>query len=400
MKKILIVDDEVQILKSLSRAFFDTDYEIMTAESGSTALELLESTEVDLVISDMRMPLMDGYELLSRVKERYPNIIRIILSGYAEEATIFKAILHNVAKFYILKPWNNDKLLQYISQIFETEELLKSKDLLLLINNIEKLPTIETSYQRILNMIEKDEDTGFISSEIEKDFAISTKLLQIANSAYYGVQTGSVKHATVYLGLQNLKSLIYSTSIISAFRCTSMKDQQCVKDLWIHALLTNKILHYIYEVFLGKKLPEAASSAGLLHNIGALLLMQNYFAEYVSMISEARIECINLLGLEKDAFQITHQEAGGYLVSWWELPFPIVEAALFHHRPLDPCIMNREVVSAVHLAQHFAWHKMDIQIVSEFYPEVYESLGIPAEEFEKSVMANNWLSIDSSISAF
>ncbi len=107
MKKIPIVDDEVQILKALSRVFFDTDYAIFTAESGQAALSLLEQHEIDLVISDMRMPLMDGYELLSKVKETYPDIIRIILSGYADESTVFKAILHNIAKFYLLKPWHN-----------------------------------------------------------------------------------------------------------------------------------------------------------------------------------------------------------------------------------------------------------------------------------------------------
>lgn len=393
-KRILIVDDEVQILKSLTRAFFDTDYEIFTADGGLDALDLLEREEIDLVISDMRMPLLDGYELLSKIKERYPNIIRIILSGYSEEATIFKAILHNVAKFYILKPWSNEKLLQYISQIFETEDLLKSKDLMLLINNLEKIPTIEASYQHILSMIEKDEDTGYISSEIEKDFAISSKLLQIANSAYYGVQTGSVKHATVYLGLQNLKSLIYSTSILNTFQASSLQDQQSVKDLWTHAMLTNKILHYIYEVFLGKKLPEAASSAGLLHNIGALILMLNYFPEYVSMISKARIDQADLLGMEREAFQITHQETGGYLIGWWELPFPIVEAALFHHRPLENNIMNKEVVAAVHIAQHYAFVKMGDPIVSAFYPEVFDFLGISAEDFERSVTLNNWLKAD------
>ncbi|MEL7656810.1 MAG: HDOD domain-containing protein [Bacillota bacterium] len=388
MKKILIVDDEVQILKSLSRLFFETDYEIYVAENGEDALELLKEMEVNLVISDMRMPLMDGYELLSRIKAEHPNIIRIILSGYAEEASVFKAILHNIAKYYILKPWSNDDFLEHIRQIFETEDLLKSKDLLLLINNIEKLPTIEASYQRILNMIDRDEDTGYISSEIEKDFAISTKLLQIANSAYYGVQTGSVKHATVYLGLQNLKSLIFSTSIINSFDSDLSPDYFNVNSMWEHALLTNKIMHYIYGVFLGKKLSDEASSAGLLHNIGSLILMQNYHKIYVPMMKKARDESLNLLELEREAFQVTHQEAGGYLVSWWELPFPIVEAALFHHRPLDPCVMNKEIVACVHIAQHYAWLQMKTPIVTEFYPEVFEMLGISMEEFEEAIKSN------------
>lgn len=384
-KKILIVDDEIQILRSLSRLFLDTDYEVFTAESGEAALTVLQSTEINLVISDMRMPLMDGYELLSRIKANYPNVIRTILSGYAEESSVFKAILHSIAKFYILKPWSNDKLLEYIGQIFDTEDILKSNDLLLLINNIEKLPTIETSYQRILNMIERDEDTGYIASEIEKDFAVSTKLLQIANSAFYGVCTGSVKNATVYLGLQNLKSLIYSISIINSCAACNIQDRTNMNLLWEHSLLTNKILHYTYEIYLGKKIPEAACSAGLLHNVGSLILVQNYDNQYLEIMKKAKSESLSLLELERESFRVTHQEAGGYLASWWGLPFPIVEAALFHHRPLDSSVINKELVACVHIAQHYAWLQMKEPINTEFHSEVFGMLNISKTEFEESV---------------
>ena len=391
MKRILIVDHDNQIRSSMVEAFGATDYDILTAGDGLLALEILKTTNIDLIISDLRIPLMDGYELLSKIREQYPHVIRIIMSGYAEEASVFKAILQNVAKFYILKPWSKEKLLAYIGQIFETEDLLKSNDLMNLINNIEKLPTIETSYQKILNMIEKDADTGMISAEIEKDFAISTKLLQIANSAYYGLKTGSVKHATIYLGLQNLKSLIYSTSILNSFSSASDEDQQRVKDLWTHALLTSKLLHYIYEMFMNKKLPETAYSAGLLHNIGTLILIHNRIEDYTKVFNKAKTKSLNMLDMEQAAFHVTHQEAGGYLISWWNLPFPIVESALYHHRPLDPNILNKEIVAAVHLAQHYAWILTKQPMVTEFYPETFDILGIPVTNFEAAVNWNNWL---------
>ncbi len=391
VKKILLVDDEIQILKALSRVFFDTDYEVYIAESGKVALELLAENEVDLVITDMRMPYMDGYELLSEIKKLYPRIIRIILSGYAEESSIFKAILHNIAKFYILKPWNNEKLLEYVKQLFDTEDQLKSKEILLMINNLEKLPTIEASYQSILSMIENDDDIVDISFEIEKDFSISTKLLQVANSAYYGLQTGSVKHAAVYLGLQNLKNLIYSTSIISSMSTDCIPCRQNLDMLWEHALMTNKILHYLYEAFMRKKLPESASSAGLLHNVGCLVLSQNFNEEYESLISQAHSESVCLTEMERRSFQMTHQEVGGYLISWWELPFPIVESALFHHRPFDPSVLNKELVTAVHIAQHYAWLSLDRPLVNTFYEEAFDFLEVSKEEFEEAIDSNDWV---------
>jgi HD-like signal output (HDOD) protein/CheY-like chemotaxis protein len=391
MRRILIVDHDIKILSSMSVVLGEANYEIMTAESDFSALEILKITDIDLVICDLMIPLVGGYELLSKIKAQYPNVIRIIMCGYAEEPFVFKSILYNIAKFNILKPWSNETLLEYIQQIFETEDNLKSNDLLNLLNNIEKLPTIETSYQKILNMIEKDVDTGDIAAEIEKDFAISTKLLQIANSAYYGLRTGSVKHATVFLGLQNLKSLIYSTSILNTFSSASEKDQQRLKDLWMHALLTNKLLHYIYEIFMVKKMPETAYSAGLLHNIGTLVLIHNRIEEYSKVANKARPNLLNLLDLEREAFRVTHQEAGGYLISWWKLPFPIVEAALYHHNPLDPRVFNKEIVSAVHLAQHYAWILTKQPVITEFFPETFDILRIPRDKFESAVKWNNWL---------
>ena len=391
MRRILIVDHDVKILNAMTEVFRNADYEVLTADSGLSALEILEIADVDLVITDLRLPLMDGYELLSKIKELHSGVIRIIMSSYIEESHVFKAIVQNLAKFYILKPWNSDKLLEYIEQIFETEEILRSNDLLLLINSIEKLPTIEKSYQKILAMIERDVNTGQIAAEVEKDFAISSRLLQIANSAYYGLRTGSIKHATIYLGLQNLKSLIYSTSILNSYRSGSEEDQQRVHNLWTHALLTSKLLHYIYDVFLNKKLPETAYSAGLLHNVGTLILIQSRFEDYAKTVEKIRPKACNMLELEQETFHVTHQEAGGYLVTWWNLPFPIVEAALYHHKPFDPAVMNKEIVAAVHLAQHYAWILTKQPIVTEFFPETFNFLGIPVDTFEAAVNWNTWI---------
>lgn len=377
MKKILLVDDEIQILKALSRAFFDTEYDIYMAQSGEEALEILENTKINLVISDMKMPFMDGYELLSKIKQKYPKTIRIILSGYTEEKTIIKAIIKNIAKVYIFKPWNNDDLIHCVEQLFFIENLLNSNNLLVLINNLDSIPTISLNHRNILSLIETDEDIKIISDEIEKDLAISTNLLHVANSALYGVKTGSVKQAVTYLGLQNTKLLITSTSIINSIN-SSNKNSNFEK-LWDHSLLTNKILSLIYEKFLKKKLPETCLSAGLLHNIGILTMNHELTDKYISTDNI----CDNLLKLEKEEFGVTHQEVGGYLLSWWELPFPIVEAALFHHNPFDDAILNKELVLSVHIAQKYAWEFLNEPIITPFYPETFVALKIEQYEFEE-----------------
>ena len=99
-KRILFVDDEVKVLKSFETLFADTDYEIIAAENGMQALDVIENQEIDLIISDMRMPNMTGYELLSEVKKKFPHIVRVLLSVPAEERIIFDSLQKNIAKLY------------------------------------------------------------------------------------------------------------------------------------------------------------------------------------------------------------------------------------------------------------------------------------------------------------
>ncbi|RII28251.1 MAG: histidine kinase [Geobacter sp.] len=109
--KILCVDDEKNVLRSLERIFLDDDYEILTATSGDEGLLLLENEgPVQIVISDYRMPVMDGVEFLKAVYKRWPDTVRIVLSGYADAAAIVAAINDGHIYKFIPKPWNDDEL--------------------------------------------------------------------------------------------------------------------------------------------------------------------------------------------------------------------------------------------------------------------------------------------------
>lgn len=391
LKRILFVDDEIQILKSLSRLFIDKEYDVVTAENGEDALKILESQEINLIVSDMRMPNMDGYQLLSKVREKYPKILRVILSGYADETITFRALQQNIAKLYMFKPWKNDMLIKLVEQIFETEDLLSHSDLLLLINNIEELPTIQSSYQRIIGMIEKDTDhLTEIAREIERDLSISTKVLHIANSAFYGVKTGSIKQAVTYLGLQNIRNLILATSIMDSISVTGV-GMDFAQKVWEHAFLTNKILFFIFEKCLKKKMSELANSAGLLHNIGIVFMLKFFSKNYINFVNKTVDEGFVFIELEKAEFKVTHQETGGYLLRWWDLPFPIVEAALYHHNPFDERIVNSELVIGVHIAQKYAWDMMEISQMTGFHSEAFERIGLKQSEFEEKLNMVTWI---------
>lgn len=115
-KTLLFVDDEKQILKAIRRIFLETDYTVYTAESGEEALKILDAAKVDLIVADIRMPVMDGYELLKKIKKKYPSTTRLILSGYAEEKLIVRALQNSIAKYYLFKPWDNKSLVETIEK--------------------------------------------------------------------------------------------------------------------------------------------------------------------------------------------------------------------------------------------------------------------------------------------
>ncbi len=118
--KILCVDDEKSVLKALERLFLDTDYEIITAISGDEGLDLLRNSgQIQLVVSDFRMPKMNGIDFLKEVYKIWPDTVRIVLSGYADTAAIVEAINEGKIYKFIPKPWNDDELKITISKALE-----------------------------------------------------------------------------------------------------------------------------------------------------------------------------------------------------------------------------------------------------------------------------------------
>lgn len=125
---ILCVDDEPNILSSLRRLFRGKGYEIHTANSGQEALQLLENKHIDLVISDMRMPVMDGVIFLEHVRSRWPNCIRLLLTGFSEIQSIIDAINRGEIYRYITKPWDDNDILLIVKQALERQALELEKN--------------------------------------------------------------------------------------------------------------------------------------------------------------------------------------------------------------------------------------------------------------------------------
>ncbi|MDM8537674.1 response regulator [Desulfobacterales bacterium HSG17] len=162
---VLCVDSEKPILSSLKRLFRKESFNLLTASSCQKGLDILKKSDVHLIISDQRMPEMSGIKFLSKVKEKYTDTIRIVLTGYTEVDTIRDAINDGHIYKFILKPWNDDNIKNEIKKSLEQYDLIQAN--------------------RSLNKIitQKNLELGEINKNLEKKISIRTRELELRNQA-------------------------------------------------------------------------------------------------------------------------------------------------------------------------------------------------------------------------
>ncbi|MBU8871304.1 MAG: response regulator [Gemmatimonadales bacterium] len=158
---VLFVDDEAHILTSLKRLLRKESYRIFTADSGEAGLDILSENEIQMVVSDHRMPGMSGTQFLQKVKENYPDTIRAVLSGYAEASAIVDAINEGEVHRFIGKPWNDDDLKGTVRQGLEHFHILEENR--------------ELQKQSALQL----EQLAQLNQSLEKSVEIRTRTLQL-----------------------------------------------------------------------------------------------------------------------------------------------------------------------------------------------------------------------------
>ena len=166
---LLFVDDEENILNALRRLFRPLAYKILTAGSGAEALAILEHEPVDLIISDMRMPLMDGAQLLEQVRAKWPDTLRILLTGYADVGSTIAAINKGEIYRYIAKPWEDNDIILVVRHALERKLLEQEKHRLeqLTLRQNEELKTLNASLE-----VKVQERTA----ELKKSFITSVRI--------------------------------------------------------------------------------------------------------------------------------------------------------------------------------------------------------------------------------
>ncbi|MEQ8222564.1 MAG: response regulator [Candidatus Eremiobacterota bacterium] len=180
--KILFVDDEKNVLKAIERLFIDDDYEILTANSGEEGLSVIEHEyPVQLVISDYKMPGMNGVEFLGQVFRKWPDTVRIVFSGYADTASIVDAINEGQIYKFIPKPWNDDDLKITIANSIEWYSLNKKN-----LNLADELKTKNEELRELNANLER------IVSERTSELMFQNRVLSIAQNILDSLPAGVI----------------------------------------------------------------------------------------------------------------------------------------------------------------------------------------------------------------
>jgi HD-like signal output (HDOD) protein len=335
-RRILFVDDEQLVLKGLQRMLRSMrhQWEMRFAASGQEGLSILRSESFDAIVTDMRMPGMDGIQLLAEVMKSYPHMVRIILSGQLDQEMILKTV--RSAHQHLSKPCEAELLKSTLAQAFGLRDLLEDDQLKKLVSRIESLPSLPSLYLEILEELQSP-NTSFrkVGTIIARDVGMTAKILQMVNSAFFGLRRriSSPQEAVGYLGMETVKSLVLTAKIFSQFDTKKSLGFR-LDTLWNHSMLTGLYAKTIARTENQKKeLIDEAYMAGLLHDLGKLVLAQNLSDLYKEALRVARDNCRCLWEAELEIFGTTHAEIAAYLMGLWGFRYPIVEAIAFHHCP-------------------------------------------------------------------
>jgi HD-like signal output (HDOD) protein len=382
MSRILFVDDDPDVLGVLRDlvAALDEGWEASFATSGQEALGLLDGAHYDVVVTDMVMPSMDGAQLLDEVRHRRPSVVRIVLSGQAEDRTRPRSV--DSAHQYLRKPFDLAVFRDTLRRARALRDLMAEPRLKQVVARMGALPSLPSLYLQLREAC-RDPDVSLrtVAEIIGQDAAMTAKVLQMVNSAFFGLRrrVSSPLHAIQLLGLDTVRALVLSAHVF--FGCDPLRLQLCsMEHQWSHSLLVSTLAAAVARLEDGTdEVVDDARVAGLLHAAGALVLAASLPGAYSEAVHRAKLDRMPLVDAEAQAFGVSHAAIGGYLLALWALPEPVVEAVAFHHAPRECLARGFSALTAVHVAEALAHELHPEHVVgaaSELDLDYLEELGL------------------------
>lgn len=352
--RIVFVDDDPQVLRALEvllRSRKNT-WEVHYLNSARAALNLMKTQPVDVLVTDLMMPAMDGATLLSHVVRDHPEVFRVVMSATTDRQQTLSNL--DLIHQYISKPVSGEELIHVVDCACRLRKIVRHEGLRRHIAQINALPSRPQSYHMLRHLLaRRPYQHDAISQVISRDPGMTSKVLQWVNSNFFGIQQRitDVHDAVNLLGSELLHDIVEK---FHAFEepCSLSPRQIERNELWDHSV---RVAAYAKAIMVNqehtqKQDIEDAYTAGLLHDVGKLIMVEFFGSRYSQLMQKAHSQSLNLRDLELEELGVTHGQVGAYLLGLWGLPDSIIDAVACHDQFVQPMDSGMTLQAVVYLA--------------------------------------------------
>ena len=347
-RRILFVDDDRQLLAGLGKALrkHRDRWTMVFAGSGEDALAEIRRGTFDVVVSDMRMPVMDGAELLAHIRDEDPTTLRMILSGFSDRNAIVRAL--PVAHQFFNKPCDLSELSGAIDRACDLRALFGSPALQAVVDQLGALPAAPGIYHELAAMLGRgDLDVDAVAAVVERDAGLRGRVLQVASSPFFRSDhpIDSIAEAVGYLGIEMLVGLALASHAF-ALAGDRPPPELAIAELQYHSL---KVARAARDQATTEEVAADAFIAGLVHDIGKIIIATALPDAHAAIVHELRGRSADSTGVERRVLGTSHAEIGAYLLGAWGLPLPVIDAIAHHNDDTAPATPVLAALRAAHL---------------------------------------------------
>jgi HD-like signal output (HDOD) protein len=329
--RVLFVDYDPNALVEVGRMLTHegTGWEMKFASQASEALDVASREEFDVIVSDLRMPDIDGISLLGQLRERQPQAARVVLSEHTDQSVAIRCAA--VAHQLLAKPCRPADLRERIERASNIQNRISNPVLRSVFAGTNALPSPSSTIVALnATLSDPDVDLDKVAVLVEGDVAIAAKLLQLVNSSFFGLprRVSTIREAVAYLGFNNIRGLLAAGEILD-----SLGNNGCEDGLLVAVQeRASHVLTLAQRLAGGRTHQDSDLMVGaLLHDIGIIALA----ALLPELWSQLMLEVDRgtpFDDAERSVVGVGHADIGSYLLSLWGLPYSVVEVVACHHR--------------------------------------------------------------------
>ena len=360
-KRILFVDDDAQVLQGLRRGLrsMKDEWQMEFASCGKEALDAMNSTPIDVLVTDMRMPGIDGVQVLVEALEHYPQTIRVVLSGHATPETLFRAA--SATHMILIKPCDTELIKARVQQMLRRNERLRDESLRSLVAKVAAVPSAPMLFLQVVKELEPENcSLEKIAQLVSMDMGMAASVLHFVNSGYFGGHSpiSSPERAVHLLGVEAVRDLLITNRACSSQRTSDFRsfDATMVWSQGIGASVGARAIAYAHSE--NSVMADDAFAAGLFHDIGQVVLSRALGTFYDSVVERALSRGEPVWMAERDVIGSTHAEVGAHVLGLWGMPDAVVDAVAFHHSPSESGDSEFGALTALHLADAMEEQKL------------------------------------------